>query len=313
MATLTEKTLLGGDGGQSLLPRTVAKEIWKEATAEAIVPSLAKAHPVVLGDNLVPVLTKRPAASIIGEGQNKVDSELEVGAKNIKPIKAVVGLEFTMETIQKNPAGVMDMMQEELAEALARQIDLAALHGRQASDGKPLSGSPDFLAQTKNEVVLTGKADKVDEELWEGYNLVVGADKPLGFTGFAFDPRLVGQLANARDKEGRRINPDIPMGGTVTNYAGQSVRVSRSVSGQVDESKDTNIRGFGGDWTALRFGRALDIGLKRIEYGDPFGNGDLQRRNCVAYMTECIFGWGILDLDAFVRYVAKPTRASSTG
>ena len=91
------------------------------------------------------------------------------------------------------------------------------------------------------------------------------------------------------------------------------MRVSRSVSGQVDESKDTNIRGFGGDWTALRFGRALDIGLKRIEYGDPFGNGDLQRRNCVAYMTECIFGWGILDLDAFVRYVAKPTRASSTG
>lgn len=313
MATLTEQALLGGSGGSSLLPRSIADEIWKEATAEAIVPSLAKAHPVVLGENLVPMLTKRPAASIIGEGQNKVDSEIEFGAKSIKPIKAVVGLEFTMETIKKNPADVMDMMAAELSAALARQIDLAVLHGRQASDGKPLSGNPEFLAQAEKKVVLSGKPENVDEELWDGYNQVVGDDKPLGFTGFALDPRLVGQLANARDKEGRRVNPDIPMGGSVANYAGQSVRVSRSVSGQVDSSTDTNIRGFGGDWTALRFGRALDIGLKRIEYGDPFGNGDLQRRNSVAYMTEVIFGWGILDLDAFVKYEVSPKASGSTG
>ncbi len=312
MATLTEKTLLGGDGGQSLLPRSVSDEIWKLATEEAIVPSLAKAHPVILGENLVPVLTKRPAASIIGEGQNKVDSSLEVGAKAIKPIKAVVGLEFTMETVHKNPAGVLDMISSELSDSLSRQIDLAVLHGRQASDGKPLSGNPEFLAQTTKKVALSGKPEAVDKELWDGYNQVVGGDKPLGFNGFALDPRLVGQLANARDKEGRRTNPDIPMGGSVATYSGQSVRVSRSVSGQVDASADTNIRGFGGDWTALRFGRALDIGLKRIEYGDPFGNGDLQRRNSVAFMTEVIFGWGILDLDAFVKYEVASTISGAT-
>ncbi|OFQ34005.1 major capsid protein [Corynebacterium sp. HMSC072D12] len=312
MATLTEKTLLGGDGGQSLLPRSVSDEIWKLATEEAIVPSLAKAHPVILGENLVPVLTKRPAASIIGEGQNKVDSSLEVGAKAIKPIKAVVGLEFTMETVHKNPAGVLDMISSELSDSLSRQIDLAVLHGRQASDGKPLSGNPEFLAQTTKKVALSGKPEAVDKELWDGYNQVVGGDKPLGFNGFALDPRLVGQLANARDKEGRRTNPDIPMGGSVATYSGQSVRVSRSVSGQVDASADTNIRGFGGDWTALRFGRALDIGLKRIEYGDPFGNGDLQRRNSVAFMTEVIFGWGILDLDAFVKYEVASTTSGAT-
>lgn len=312
MATLTEKTLLGGDGGQSLLPRSVSDEIWKLATEEAIVPSLAKAHPVILGENLVPVLTKRPAASIIGEGQNKVDSSLEIGAKAIKPIKAVVGLEFTMETVHKNPAGVLDMISSELSDSLSRQIDLAVLHGRQASDGKPLSGNPEFLAQTTKKVALSGKTEAVDKELWDGYNQVVGGDKPLGFNGFALDPRLVGQLANARDKEGRRTNPDIPMGGSVATYSGQSVRVSRSVSGQVDASADTNIRGFGGDWTALRFGRALDIGLKRIEYGDPFGNGDLQRRNSVAFMTEVIFGWGILDLDAFVKYEVASTTSGAT-
>ena len=38
---------------------------------------------------------------------------------------------------------------------------------------------------------------------------------------------------------------------------------------------------------------------KKIEYGDPFGNGDLQARNCIAYLAEVFFGWGILDLSAF--------------
>lgn len=302
MSTITADILTGGDGGNVLLPRTMSDEIWKQATAEAIVPSLAKAHPIILGDNIIPVLTKRPSAFIVGEGENKSDSEFEVGAKSIKPIKAVVGLEFTMETIEKNPANVLDLLQEEMSSALARQIDLAVLHGRQASDGQALSGDPEYLNKTTNRVTISADPAKTDAELWAGYNLVVGGATPHDFNGFALDPRLVALLANARDKEGRRLNPEIPMGGDVASYSGQLVRVSRAISGQMDQSTDTKVRGFGGDWTALRFGRALDIGLKKIEYGDPFGNGDLQRRNAVAYMAECIFGWGVLDMDAFVAY-----------
>ena len=302
MATYDTDTLVGGAGGTNLLPRSVSDEIWKTATAAAVVPTLAKSHPVILGENIIPVLTKRPAASIVGELGNKPDSELEVGSKSIKPIKAVVGLEFSLETIQRNPANVLDIMSQELSEALARQIDLAVLHGRQASDGQALSGDPEFLNKTTNRVTVSGDPQKTDTELWAGYNSVVGGDKPHGFSGFGMDPRLVGLMANARDKEGRRLNPDMPMGGSVTTYAGQSVAVSRSISGQVDASADTKVRGFAGDWEALRFGRALDIPVKKIEFGDPFGNGDLQRRNAVAYMAECIFGWGVLDLDAFVVY-----------
>ena len=78
--------------------------------------------------------------------------------------------------------------------------------------------------------------------------------------------------------------------------------MSRTISGQTDASADTKVRAFGGDWEALRFGRALDINLKRIEYGDPFGNGDLQRRNAIAFLSEVIFGWAILDQTAFVAY-----------
>lgn len=308
MATLNSGTstngLAAGTGGSALLPRSVSQQIWKEAVAQSIVPSLATGHPMILGENTFPVLTKRPAAYIIGEGQPKIESELEVGSKTVRPIKAVVGLEFTMEAIMTNPAGVLGLMSEEMSGALSRQVDLAVLHKRVAGTGGTISGV-ESVSDTTQEIALGATADTIDPELWEGYGLIVDGNND--FTGFAFDPRLNFTLATARDVQGRRLHPEIQMGNAVTQYEGQPVAVSKTVSGQSDASTDTGIRAFAGDWDALKFGYVLDIGVKKIEYGDPFGNGDLQARNCVAYMAEVIFGWAIRDLNAFVKYTVDLT------
>lgn len=302
MATKTIATLTAGTGGTNLLPRSVSTEVWKTANALSIVPTLSTSVPIILGENVFPTVTKRPAASIVGEGANKPGSDVEVGAKVIKPIKAVVGLEFTMEAILTNPAGVLGLLQSELGAAIARQVDLAVLHGRQASDGAALSGGHAFINQTTNRVELT-TANASDTELWAGYGLVVNGTNGNDFSGFAMDPRFVFSLASARNTTtGVRLNPDMQMGSATTTYAGQPTAVSKTVSGQVDASADTKVRAFGGDWDALKFGYALDMFSKKIEYGDPFGNGDLQRRNAVAYLTEVIFGWAIMDLSAFVAY-----------
>lgn len=294
--------IAGGAGGTNLLPKSVSSDIWKKATAESIVPSLSKTTPVILGDNVIPVLTKRPSASIVGELQNKPDSELEVGAKVFKTIKSVVGLEFSLETVLTNPANILDMIGEEMSGALARQVDLAIIHKRQASNGATLSGALESITDTTNRVELPATVgEDVDPLLWTGYNMVVDGNGH-NFSGFAIDPRLTYVLATARDSNGRRLNPDINMGQTVTSYSGQPMVNSKTVGGDVDSSVDTGIRAIGGDWDALRFGYAHQIGLRKIEYGDPFGNGDLQRRNAVAYMMEVIFGWVIMDTDAFVVY-----------
>lgn len=300
MATQNLANLVGGTGGTSLLPRNVAAEIWDKARAATILPALADSVPIILGDNTFPVVTKKPSASIVGELGNKPQSSLEVGAQTIRPIKAVVGLEFSMEAILTNPSGVLGLMTTELSQALGRQIDLAIFHGREASTGNALSGGNAYINQTDNRVDIEAAAS-VDAAIWDGYGMVVNAGGK-DFTGLALDPRYVFSLANDRNAQtGQRVN-DINIGSAVTNYAGQPVAVSKTVSGQVDESDDTGVRGFGGDWDALKFGYALNIPVKRIEYGDPFGNGDLQRRNAVAYLTEVIFGWAILDLDSFVAY-----------
>lgn len=288
----------GGFAPANVLPRNVSERIWAQAQEQAIFPSLSDNVPVILGENVFPTLTKRPAASIVGEGENKVDSEVEFGSKTMRPLKAVVGLEFTMEAVRQNPLGVLGMLETELSSALARQIDLAIAHGRQASDGQPLSGITETLTSTANKVYLP-EAANFDAALWEAYGLIVedGA-KSHDFNGFALDPRGLFLLANERDENGRRVN-DINMTAGVQNYSGIPVTMGRGVSGQMDASTDTKVRAIGGDWNALKFGYAMDIFTKKIEYGDPFGNGDLQRRNAVAYLSEVIFGFAIMDTDAF--------------
>lgn len=311
MATLLSGSgtngLAAGTGGANLLPRSVASDIWKKALSTSIVPSLSTNAPMILGENTYPILTKRPSASIVGEGAQKPHSTIEVGSKTVRPIKAVVGLEFTMEAVLTNPAGILDLIAEEMSGALSRQVDLAVLHKRDATTGAVLTAGVEALNDTTQVVDLTPTSmplGGLEQLLWDGYGQVV-MESDFDFTGFALDPRVVYSLATARDADGKRLHPEIPMGSTgtqVTSYEGQPLVVSKVVSGQVDGSADTGVRGFGGDWNALKFGHVLDIGLKKIEFGDPFGNGDLQGRNAVAYMAEVIFGWGIIDLDAFVKY-----------
>lgn len=296
----------------ALVPKNLSDEIWRTAMAEAVVPTLAKSTPVIIGDNDVPVLEKRPAAHIVGESEAKTASEVEMGAKRLSTAKVVAGLEFSLEVVQSNPGHVLDMLAEELSGAISRQIDLAVLHGRNASTGAALSGDRDHLSTTTNEVAVGSDLTAIDEALWEGYAQVVAKGGTM--TGAAIDPKLTALIAQARNARGDRIYPDATMGGTNFGpFASLNTGSSKTVSGQVDGSADTGVVGFAGDFEALRFGRALDIPLKRIDYGDPFGNGDLQRHNRVAFMVEAIVGWGVMDANRFVKYTVGDTTGGAEG
>ena len=44
---------------------------------------------------------------------------------------------------------------------------------------------------------------------------------------------------------------------------------------------------------------ARQLGVERIEYGDPDGLGDLKRYNQVAFRVEAAFSWAVLDPNGF--------------
>ncbi|HEX9230200.1 MAG TPA: phage major capsid protein [Arthrobacter sp.] len=287
----------------ALLPRAISDNIWNKVQAASLVPGLSTQTPVILGENGVAHVTARPQAGIVGENEAAPGSKIKLGAKTFKPVTASVMVELSKRAIKTNPVGVLGILEKELAGAVARQVDLAVFHGRAANTGALLTGGSPFLSQATNRVELTG-AKNADKEIWDGYGLVI-AGESTDFTGFAWDPRLVAMLANARDTQGRRLNPDINMGGGISNYSGQRVGISKSVSGQVDSSVDTGIRGIGGDWDSLRFGFNDQITITPIPYGDPMGTGDVAARGAVVYKAEVTFGWTVMDLNSFVIYENK--------
>lgn len=284
----------------NLLPRQVSSDIWSKALEQAAIPRLTPDTPMVLGDNVQPVLTTRPSATIVAEGAQKKDSAVAIKPVVMQPVKAQVGLEFTMETIEANPAGVLGVLQTELAAALSRQVDAAIIHKLKCDDGQAFTTTSTSLSEVSQSQTLTTKPrDDVDT----AYASLV--DQGYDWTGTLFSPKMVSALR--RQKVAKDVDlplmPELTPGAALDSFLGIPAASSRVVQGGIDALPNQQLRGVIGDFSALRFGYALSIPVKRIEYGDPFGNGDLQRRNAIAFIAEIIFAWGVLDEKAFVKIV----------
>lgn len=72
-----------------------------------------------------------------------------------------------------------------------------------------------------------------------------------------------------------------------------------TVSTGMYASTNPNIKAIVGDFTAFKWGVQRSIGVNLIEYGDPDGDGDLQRSNEIALRAEVVYGIGFIDLDSF--------------
>lgn len=282
-----------------LLPRSVSTDIWKVAAATALIPRLARSTPLILGENVFPTVTKRPAASIIAESQAKRASDFEIGSKTVKPVKAVVMTEFPLEIVLTNPASIIDTIATESADAIARQIDLAIIHNRDALTGASLSADNEYLNKTTQRIEVGAEPVSTKAEIKSAAALVRQAR--FSPNGLALDPLFQTRMIDAvYPNTNTEVFPNLSLSNDITNVLGLPAGVSETVSGAVDGSAATTLRGIAGDFSSLRWGRVLDIRTKKVEYGDPTGNGDLQARNHVAYITEAFFGWTVMDSKAFV-------------
>lgn len=289
-----------GTSGISL-PKNIAAGMWSKATTGSVVAALSGSEPMQFGNVDVMTFNTPPRAEYVGEGANKASSSVAFGVKTITPKKVQLTLRFNDEVQwadEDYQIGVLQAMGDAGSTALARALDLGVIHRI-----NPLTGTASTVITAGTQINATTKrveagpaATTSDTEVEAAAGLVIAA----GFrpNGVAFDPKYAWTLSTARYADGRKKFPELGFGTDISAFGGLRASVSSTVSG-TPEATDTKVRAVIGDWSALRWGVQREVPIEKIVYGDPDGQGDLKRNNQIALRMEIVYGWVVLDLDAF--------------
>jgi HK97 family phage major capsid protein len=263
---------------------------------------------MLFGETQLMTFTQRPKAQYVAEGAAKSGSDPAFSNKTVSPHKVQVTMRFNEEVQwadEDYQMGVLAAVRDAGSEALARALDLIVYHGINPLTGVALSGSPAKVLDTSNNVeIVTATLAKPDVDIESAVGLVI-AD---GFqpNGIAFDPTFAYTLGTTRDSQGRKLYPEVGTGQNLAGYDGMNAAVSTTVSapeatisGGAYASANPNVKAIVGDFSALRWGVQRQIPIEVIRFGDPDGSGDLKRANQIAIRLEVVYGFALMDTDAF--------------
>jgi HK97 family phage major capsid protein len=291
------------------LPTNIANGLFSKATTGSAISVLSEAQPQSFGSITHPTLTGRPRAEYVGEGAQKGSTSTTFGTKVVTPHKVQVTMRFNEEVMwadEDYQLGVLTTLADESGLALARALDLGAFHGINPLTGTAVASIvvSDRIATTTNAVELTTATLTTPDLVMEQAAGLIIAD---GYqpNGIAFDPTYAWTIATARYADGRKKYPELGFGLNVSSFEGLRAASSTTVSGLPEASANTNVKAILGDWSAFEWGVQRRVPVELIRYGDPDGQGDLKRQNQIALRSEIVYGWGVMDLDAFSVVVDK--------
>jgi hypothetical protein len=293
---------------QFQLPNHLKAGIWKKVQTLSAVAKLCGAEPQKFGTQQYMVLTAAPKAEVVGEGVSKSPSNATYSPVVAIPRKVQVTLRTSDEFLwadEDYQLGVFTDMQGLIGIALARALDLIAIHGINPLTGALLTGSPAKLIDTMNRVAWNASTSNPDLAIEAAVGMVL-ADE-ITPNGIALAPSFAFDYATQRHPtSGQLLHPEAGFGQNMPNVSGLAAAVSSTVagpeaavSGGAYATTNPNVKAIIGDWEAFKWGVQRSIPIELIRYGDPDGQGDLKRKNEIALRGEVVYGVGILDLDAF--------------
>lgn len=241
-------------------------------------------------------------AEYVPEGGNKGASTVTPASQTITPYKFHKTVRMSEEVLWADEDRQLQAVNQILAEiqpALSRALDFGVLHEINPASGAVVAAMSGGLTSTTN-LVEYAAADKPYVSL-DAADALVLAD---GFMprDIALDPSYAAKFTALRGTNSeQKLYPNLVLGTEVSELDGHRASVSNTVRGTGVLAVDTDVLGFVGDFSAIRWGVQKSIGLEVIRYGDPDGGGDLKRKNEVAFRAEVVYGWGVADLDAFAK------------
>lgn len=267
----------------------------------SVVASLSAQTPMTFGEGEMWTFDIGEA-EYVGEGAQKGASTTTPTSKPVKPFKFHKTLRFNEEIMWAEEARKIEIVDEilELVQpSLSRALDFGVLHGVNPVGGAVVAAMNGGLTSTTN-VVEYVAANKPYTFLDAADALVLGSNAVP--RDVALSPGFASKFSTLRvANTEQKFYSDFRLSTDPSELDGHRSSVSDTVNGAGVLAVDTKVLGFVGDFSAIRWGVQKTIGLELIKHGDPDGDGDLKRRNQVAFRAEVVYGWGIADLSAFAK------------
>ncbi len=315
---ITAATKLGDFTSGYLTPE-MAAPIFNLTFRSSVAQQLMRQVPLgPLGVN-IPVVTGRPTASWVLEGGVKPGTNTSIGLKTMTPKKVGATAVVSAETVRANPGNFMELIRNQLAEAIAIAFDNAVFHGTNT----PFAG---YLDQTTKAIELGAESQangSVYRDFVDGLQLVVadtsaitGADpSPVRrkVNGIALDSVVEPSILGVTDTTGRPLFVDMEGRGappvtdrTLTN--GRLLGRPTLIADYVATDDVTTVVGYMGDFSQAVWGVTAGINFRVTDQAAVTINGQLVscfENNLVAILVEAEYGFLINDLKSFVRVTNK--------
>lgn len=273
------------------LPTDVAVGIVNKASDTSTIAALSPSTPMLFRDQDYMVFNPTAEAEVVEEGAQKGAYEVSTSPVTAKRVKLQTTTRVTSElewADEDNRTQIIESIVADQAAAFARALDYVLYHAVNPKDGTALSGYT-ALSATATQVTSTGDAvEDMDA-------LVDAIAATYDINGIALSKTFAASLRKVRvPSTGMRLYPEIPMNLQPGTVEGVKAATSGTVSGALAKTA-TKVLAFAGDFSVIKWGLVRDMTAQVIPYGDPDGAGDLQRTNQIAYRTEGVYGFAVLD------------------
>lgn len=283
------------------LPTDVAIGIVNKASDTSTIAALSPSTPMLFRNQDYMVFNPASEAEVVEEGANKSAYEQTLTTVTAKRVKLQTTTRVTSElewADEDNRTQIIESIIADQAAAFARALDYVVYHAVNPKTGSALTGYT-ALSGTATQVTATGDAVKDMDAIVDA----VAADYDVN--GIALSKTFAASLRKVRvPSTGMRLYPEIPLNLQPGTVEGVKAATSGTVSG-VKATDATKVLAFAGDFSVIKWGLVRDMTSEVIPYGDPDGAGDLQRSNQIAYRTEGVYGFAVLDPKAIACLKSK--------
>lgn len=282
----------------NLFPEKLATEFFSLVKGKSSLAKLANAEPLPFVGKDIFTFNFSNKLSIVGESANKPAGDAAVTAVKMVPVKVEYQMRVSDEFMyasEESQLNTLSQFADGFSKVLAEGFDVMAMHGLNPADSTASSiiGTNHFDGKVTTNVV-TYAAATADDNI----NDAIEAVESGGYTanGIAMSPAMRGAIA-AISTGASKTYPEFNFGAIPASLGQMNLDVNRSVAVHATSAKTDHA--IIGDFSAFKWGIAKEIPMKVIEYGDPDGQGDLQRKNEVVIRAEAYIGWAIMDAAAF--------------